>query len=129
MATASSTIGTSLCRRCRALVQLTDRFCRHCGQSTASDFDATGVELVAAPTCGEPACREVPCQHVRWCDRRWFVLVMLFLVLGPLALPMLWSSRSFSPLAKTLLTAVGLIVTVLAIFASYLPIKEVVSGQ
>jgi hypothetical protein len=41
---------------------------------------------------------------------------MLFLVLGPLALPMLWRSRDFSLLWKSILTAAMLGVTVLLIW-------------
>lgn len=40
----------------------------------------------------------------RWYHSVWFVLVMLFFVLGPLALPLLWSSPRFSRAAKWTLT-------------------------
>ena len=42
--------------------------------------------------------------HVPWYHRPVGVLVLLFLVLGPLALPYLWKSPRFSQRAKTVLT-------------------------
>ncbi len=42
----------------------------------------------------------------------WFVLVMLFLVLGPLGLPLLWKSSRFARWAKVMLTVAVLLYTV-----------------
>ena len=39
-----------------------------------------------------------------WCYRPVWVLILLFLVLGPLALPYLWRSRGFSRRLKIVLT-------------------------
>jgi len=100
-------------------VELTDRFCRHCGRSTAHEDDED-----VAPLSIEPVWPEPRPAHVRWSDRRWFVLLMLFFVLGPLALPMLWSSRSFTPASKTVLTALSLATTVLVLFVGTLPIEH-----
>jgi len=44
----------------------------------------------------------------RWSDSRVLVLIMLFVVLGPFALPMLWRSRGFSIFWKLVLTIVVL---------------------
>lgn len=54
----------------------------------------------------------------KWYYNRWMVLVTLFLVAGPVGLPLLWRSPQFSDRAKWLLTAVVLIytVTVLVLF-------------
>ena len=46
----------------------------------------------------------------------WVILPALFLLLGPLALPMLWRSRRFSLLWKTVLTFLVTVTTVLAIW-------------
>jgi hypothetical protein len=54
----------------------------------------------------------------RW-DNRSTVLIMLFLVLGPFGLPMLWISRAFSPLWKILLTTVMLALTGLIVYSIY----------
>ena len=43
-------------------------------------------------------------QRPRWYYSVWFVLVMLFLVLGPLALPLLWKSDRFPRWSKWCLT-------------------------
>ncbi len=41
---------------------------------------------------------------VKWYHRWWFVLLMLLVVLGPLALPLLWKSPQFPRLVKIILT-------------------------
>lgn len=46
----------------------------------------------------------MPSPTDRWYHSVWFVLAMLFLVLGPLALPLLWGSPRFSRDAKIGLT-------------------------
>ena len=47
----------------------------------------------------------------RWTSSIWFVLLMLFFVLGPLGLPILWKSLRFSKRAKILLTIATVIYT------------------
>ncbi len=42
--------------------------------------------------------------RARWYHSVWFVLLMLFVVAGPLALPLLWSSSRFPRWAKWALT-------------------------
>ncbi|HLK13060.1 MAG TPA: hypothetical protein VKW76_16915 [Candidatus Binatia bacterium] len=53
----------------------------------------------------------------RWFDRPWLVLVLLFFVLGPFALPLLWRSSGFSRPAKIVLTlaTVGLMVVLVVL--------------
>jgi hypothetical protein len=48
-----------------------------------------------------------------WYYRPWGVLVLLFLVLGPLGLPLLWRSPSFSRAGKIVLTVVMVVYTAL----------------
>ena len=48
-------------------------------------------------------------QSSRWYHSIWFVLVMLFFVLGPLALPLLWKSPRFPRWAKWALTVASLL--------------------
>lgn len=43
-------------------------------------------------------------QGPRWYHSVWFVLAMLFFVMGPLALPLLWKSPRFPGWAKAALT-------------------------
>ena len=46
-----------------------------------------------------------------WTSHVWFVLLMLFVVLGPLGLPFLWKSPRFSKSAKIALTIATVIYT------------------
>jgi hypothetical protein len=79
-----------VCYRCHALLDLGDNFCRRCG-----------VPTTQAPSPSQPA---VSPQPLRFGESRVVILVMLFVVLGPLALPMLWRSRCFSLAWKIILT-------------------------
>ena len=47
-----------------------------------------------------------------WYYEIWFVLFMLFIVLGPFGLPLLWRSPKFNRTAKMLLTVAVAIYTV-----------------
>ena len=51
----------------------------------------------------------------RWYYRPWWVLLMLFVVLGPLGLPVLWKSRSFSRWSKIALTVAVAAYTILLV--------------
>jgi hypothetical protein len=48
-------------------------------------------------------------------EPRWMVLVMLFLLMGALAVPMLWRSPHFSRRAKAMLTVPAVIQTAVAL--------------
>jgi RsiW-degrading membrane proteinase PrsW (M82 family) len=56
-----------------------------------------------------------PGNRQKWMESRWAVLVSLFFLFGPLALPMLWRSRQFSPVWKIILTTLVLGATALII--------------
>jgi hypothetical protein len=122
-----------LCRRCCGGVDAVDSFCRRCGfpinigESTAPTSLASGAvraEVVRAPS--KPAG-----VAARWSESPWVVLILLFFVLGPLGLPMLWRSRRFSLLWKLLLTALMTAVTILilamvwyAVYQALAPLRE-----
>ena len=55
-----------------------DAFCRHCGNKKG--------------------------QGVAWYHQTWGISILLFLVLGPLAIPLLWRSPVIPRQTKTLLT-------------------------
>ena len=95
------------------MLDVSDNFCRRCGAAAAGDSGAVAapVEVAATPKS-------------KGTDNPWVVLLMLFVVLGPLALPMLWRSRGFSPLWKTLLTLVMVGVTALVVFLMWLLIVK-----
>jgi hypothetical protein len=57
---------------------------------------------------------ESPAAEVKWYYRPAWVLVLLFVVLGPLGLPYLWKSPKFSRGLKTVLTV--LLVAYMAFF-------------
>ena len=48
----------------------------------------------------------------KWYHNLWFVLVMLFVVLGPFGLPLLWKSPHFTRPWKWVLTALTVLYTV-----------------
>ncbi len=52
---------------------------------------------------------------------------MLFLVLGPLAIPMLWRSRRFSVVWKSVLTALVLVLTVVLLWQIWATMKLILS--
>jgi hypothetical protein len=58
---------------------------------------------------------ESPPAPIKWYYRPAWVLILLFVVLGPLALPYLWKSPSFSHRLKVVLTALVLVYTALLI--------------
>ncbi len=53
-----------------------------------------------------------------WYHRPWWVLLMLFVVLGPLGLPLLWKSPSFSRWSKIALTVAVVAYTILLVEAA-----------
>ena len=87
-----------VCQRCYAALDAADNYCRHCG----------------TPTAGRPA----------WWESPWFVLPMLFLVLGPLALPMLWRSRRFTLLWKGVLTVLVVGLTALLLWWIWVSLQQ-----
>ena len=50
-----------------------------------------------------------------WYYRPWGVLLLLFVILGPLGLPLLWKSPSFTRGWKIVLTALMVVYTVMLV--------------
>ncbi len=48
----------------------------------------------------------------KWYHQIWFILFLLFFVLGPLAIPLLWKSPQFPKWCKCLLTIAVVALTV-----------------
>ncbi len=82
-----------VCPQCFAVLDVGDRFCRHCGAPLKNS--------AAPPAPARPA---RPVGNRSWAENRWVVLGALFLVLGPVGLPMLWRSRQFSLVWKVAFT-------------------------
>ena len=104
--TTAQEIEKIVCRHCHAMLDVGDSFCRHCGAPTGDDPTAPATQPVSYVPAAPSRKRS------DWSESRWAVLTMLFLVLGPIALPMLWRSRQFTPLWKILLTLLVLGLTI-----------------
>jgi hypothetical protein len=80
---------TIVCRNCSATLDAGDSFCRRCGMPTSNQ---TSIAF-------------------GWSERPLVILPLLFLVIGPLALPLLWRSRCFTRGWKIGLTVLTSILT------------------
>ncbi len=81
------------CPGCGAVAASLSRFCSACG-------------LLLDPSAPEAAS-----PRGKWHHNVWFVLVMLFLVLGPFGLPLVWKNPRFSPSVKWMLTLLTFVYT------------------
>src|SRR5215470_5022977 len=62
----------------------------------------------------------------RWYYRPWWVLLALFVVLGPFGLPLLWKSPSFSRWSKIALTVAVAAYTILLLDALRIAIRAAI---
>jgi len=90
-----------VCRRCHAVLDVGDRFCRVCGAPTEGPIDPP------LPNTARSARDRPP----RVADNPATILFLLFAVLGPLALPLLWRSRRIATPWKIILTLLVALVT------------------
>ena len=102
--TAVQDIQKVVCPQCYAVLDVGDNFCRHCGAPMRNSAAASPVPARVVPAR--------PGERSKWSENRWVVLALLLLVLGPVALPLLWRSRQFSPVWKVILTTLSLGMTV-----------------
>lgn len=102
MATALE-IEKTVCPRCVAVLDASDRFCRYCGAALSPDGSPVPAAAADWPPLGTPA----P-PRPRWTDNPWIVLPLVLLVLGPIGLPLLWRSRGFTRFWKTVITVLVL---------------------
>lgn len=96
-------IQKTVCRRCYAVLDVGDNYCRRCGAPTSPSVAAASPRAAYG---GRP----------KWSETRGGILVSLFALLGPLALPMLWRSRQFSRPWKIVLTALVVAITVVVVW-------------
>ncbi len=113
-----------VCRRCFTLLEVEDNYCRRCGTPTPRVQAAWIAESPATP--GPPKSN-----GGKLLEGRITVLTMLFAVMGPLALPLLWRSSRFSLAWKVVLTLLVLLLTgiVIGLFSyvvqmTLAPLKE-----
>ena len=98
-----------VCRQCTATLDADDNYCRRCGVPTAR-----GVSLGVSAGAGRPAAWESP----------WVVLPLLFFVLGPLALPLMWRSRRFTLLWKWIFTVIITALTVFFVLTTWITLQR-----
>ena len=79
------------CQMCESPVNATARFCSACG-----------YQLDRAPSVATPSVA------AKWYYNIWLVLFLLFFVLGPFGLPLVWKNPRFSRGVKLALTALML---------------------
>ena len=108
-----------LCLKCHAVLDATDNYCRHCGEPTVIVAQSGNARPRTTGGGYDPASR--PPSFV---ESPWVILPLIFLVLGPLALPLLWRSRQFSPLWKNIVTAITLAYTLLLLGSVWFSVQE-----
>jgi len=93
------------CFHCTTALDVDDNFCRNCGTPTVGG-DFSGSLSVASIGRPKPL------------DNPLVILGLLFFVLGPFALPLLYKSRAFPTAVKILLTIIVLIIAVAAVWVT-----------
>ena len=88
--------GTGRCSSCGEATLATSRFCSHCGRP---------LEGSTLPVASKP----------KWYYNVWFTLLMLFFVLGPFGLPLVWKNPHFSRTVKGWLTVAMIVYTVVLV--------------
>ena len=84
---------TRRCSSCGAEAQAAARFCSQCGK--ALDGDAQAQAPIG-----------------KWYHNVWFALFLLFFVLGPFGIPLVWTNPRLARGVKIALTVVTLLYTV-----------------
>ncbi len=105
-----------ICPQCSTELGAVDNFCAHCGQPTErGSAGNTGVSDAVETVAAEVVKERLPGGQ-RLLHDRTYLLVMLFLVLGPLAFPALWRCRMFTALQKVVLTLLVIVLTVVLLW-------------
>ena len=85
-------------------------FCMHCGvQEPAGARYCHQCGKPLDPTAVSPSAKS------KWYHNIWFVLFLLFFVLGPFGLPLVWKNPRFAPWVRWLLTLAMVVYTILLI--------------
>lgn len=107
-----------ICPRCRAEIDSIDIYCRRCGLNLLPLPDQEFAEAVVIPE--RKLARTTPF------DNPWLMLVFLFFVLGPFALPMLWHGKAFTPLGKWILSLLTVAFTLLALWLVWIMVDKLI---
>jgi len=108
-----------LCLKCHAVLDAADNYCRHCGEPTVIMAESGNARPRSLTHRDDSASRPIG-----FLESPWMILPLIFLVLGPLALPLLWRSRQFSFFWKNVLTVITLVYTVLLIVSVWFSVQE-----
>jgi hypothetical protein len=96
------------CPACETVLPAAALFCSRCGlRLDGSKPAATSAES-------------------KWYYNVWFVLFMLFLILGPFGLPLVWKNPRFSRLTKLVLTLTMALYTVLLVDVTMKAIRSAI---
>ena len=111
-----------VCVQCYTVLDVGDNFCRQCGMVTGNGpteilgkRDRVGQQTGPSQGGLQPG----------WSESPAVVLMSLFVLLGPLALPMLWRSGRFSPAWKITLTVAVAVLTVLMCWVVWYLVMEI----
>ena len=77
--------------------------------------------------CGRPLASASDPSRARWYQSVWFLLVMIFFVLGPLAIPLIVKNPRLSPRMRWVLVGVTLLYTIVVIDATRRMIATITS--
>ena len=111
--TKAQSIASIFCHQCHVEAGADDRQCRRCG-----------AELRTAELEAPAAGLKTPTTWRELIDSRWAVLLLLFGVMGPLAIPILLKSRSFSTVSKVVLSVVVTIYIAALVWCAWLAVKS-----
>ena len=100
----------STCPSCGAAAPLEAAYCGHCGKP---------LQLTTALHAAAPG---------KWYHNIWLVLFMLFFVLGPFGLPLVWKNPRFSQTVKIILT-VAMALYTLALVQTVMVAAKIVTEQ
>ena len=87
---------TEICLACGATTAMPATYCRQCGKPL------------------DPAHPPAP-SGSKWYQNVWLVLLLLFFVLGPFGLPLVWKNPRFSRTVKMALTLTMVVYTVVLV--------------
>lgn len=112
------------CQRCGAEIAAGGRFCSMCG---APRPGVVRAEAVDQPTVPQHRATP-PGKRVGWQYSRGVVLLMLFALLGPLALSLLWRSPEFSRFWKIVLTLLVVAVTIFVVWVLWFMVADLLAA-
>lgn len=101
------------CLACGASVGAETKFCGQCGQPLDP------LAIPSPPPAAKPS---------RWYHNIWLILFMLFFVVGPFGLPLVWKHPRLSQRAKLILTLVMIVYTGVLIDLTMQAVRAVI-GQ